>query len=200
MRMALNMAAIGLLTGVLFAGQALADRTPEEIVRDRCQDCHGMTGQSSDPEYPKLAGQNADYMTRQLANFKTGVRVSRKMQRKVEDLTGHEMRALAEYYAAQRLVPDIAFDPALAQVGREFYFSGNADTGVSACVTCHGPEGRGAMYLPRLAGQHRKYIIAQLHAFREHSRSSSEMVMHSVVENISEDEIVAVAHFLSGLE
>lgn len=192
--------AAALILGAALGGEAWADRAPEQIVRERCQDCHGITGQSSDPDYPKLAGQNADYMTRQLANFKTGVRTNRDMQREVADLTGGEMRALALYYSEQRLVPDIAFDPEQADIGREIDFGGNPDTGVAACVTCHGPEARGAMYLPRLAGQHRKYIISQMHAFIDHSRSASGLVMHSVVEHITEAEIVAVAHFLSGLE
>ncbi len=189
-----------LVLGAAWAGSAAAERSPQSIVRERCQLCHGSTGQSSYPDYPKLAGQNADYLTRQLANFKTGVRTSAVMREQVADLTGDEMRALALYFSEQKLIPDVAFDPALAELGRDLYFNGNPDTGVTACVACHGPRGRGAMYLPRIAGQHAKYIEKQIHAFLDHSRGSPDMVMHKVVENISEPEIEAVAQFLSGME
>jgi len=192
--------AAALVVGALLWGEAAAERSAQAIVRERCHKCHGTEGQSSDPTYPKLAGQNADYLTRQLANFKTGVRTSKEMQKEVRNLTGGEMRALALYFSARELIPDVAFDPALAKIGHELYFNGNPDTGVTACVTCHGPQGRGAMYLPRLAGQHARYIRKQIHAFLDQSRSSPDMAMHKVVESMSEAEIEAAAQYLSGLE
>jgi len=192
--------AAALLAGAMWWGEAAAERSAESIVRARCHKCHGTQGQSSDPTYPKLAGQNADYLTRQMANFRTGVRTNKEMKDQVADLTGAEMRALALYFSGKTLIPDVAFDPALAKVGGQFYFNGNPDSGVTACVTCHGPQGRGAMYLPRLAGQHAQYIRKQIRAFLDHSRSSPDMVMHKVVENISESEIEAAAQYLSGLE
>lgn len=191
---------VALLFGAFLSGPAVADRAAEMIVLERCERCHGIRGQSTDPEFPKLAGQNADYLTRQLANFRTGVRTNKRMQSKIEGLTGDEMRALAVYFSSKELIPDIAFDPALAGIGRKIYFEGNGASGVTACVTCHGPEGRGAMYLPRLAGQHAQYIEKRLKEFREHSRTSDQMVMHTVVQNIEDAEIVALGQFLSGLE
>jgi cytochrome c553 len=198
--MKLGAMSVALVAGAILWGEATAERSAESIVRERCHKCHGTTGQSSDPSYPKLAGQNADYLTRQLANFRTGVRTNKEMTDQVADLTGGEMRALALYFSSKDLIPDVAFDPALADVGRELYFNGNPDSGVTACVTCHGPEGRGAMYLPRLAGQHAQYIRKQIHAFLDHSRSSPDLVMHKVVENMTEPEIEAAAQYLSGLE
>jgi len=192
--------AAALVLGAVLIGEASADRTAGEIVRQRCQKCHGLEGRSSDPEFPKLAGQNADYLTRQLANFKTGVRTSKRMKERVADLTGGEMRALALYFSEQELGPGAAADTAAVERGRRIYFSGNSANGVTACTTCHGPQGRGAIYLPRLAGQHAKYLAAQLRAFRDQSRSSPNMVMHTVVENLSEPEIEAVAQFLSTME
>lgn len=188
------------LCAVAMTTQAAADRPAEQLVRERCQKCHGVTGLSSEPEFPKLAGQDVDYLTRQMANFKTGVRHSTRMKRRVEDLTGGEMRALAEYFSAQPLVPARGGRAALVEVGRRLYYSGKPADGITACTTCHGPQGRGAMYLPRLAGQHAQYLRAQLRAFREHSRSSPNMVMHTVVENIADADIDAVAEFLSVME
>lgn len=180
--------------------QAGEDRPAEKLVRERCHKCHGLNGESSEPEFPKLAGQNVDYMTRQMANFKTGVRKSTRMKEKVEDLSGGEMRALAEYFSAKTLVPERSGRTELIDAGRRLYFSGHFEHGVTACTTCHGPLGRGALYLPRLAGQNVQYLVAQLRAFRDYSRTSPNMVMHTVVENISDAEIDAVAEFLSIME
>jgi cytochrome c553 len=189
-----------LILGGMPVAEAAVERPVEQLVRQRCQKCHGLNGLSSEPEFPKLAGQDADYLTRQMANFKTGVRKSARMKQRVNDLTGGEMRALAEYFSNKKLVPERNADPAQVDVGRRIYFSGQPDRGVTACTTCHGPAGRGAIYLPRLAGQHAEYLAKQLRAFRDHSRSSPNMVMHTVVENISDTEIEAVAQFLSVME
>lgn len=197
---------IGYVTLVMLAlaatapAQATDDRPAEKLVRERCQKCHGLDGESSEPEFPKLAGQNVDYMTRQMANFKTGVRKSTRMKEKVEDLSGGEMRALAEYFSAKTLVPERSTRMELVDAGRRIYFSGLFERGITACTTCHGPQGRGAIYLPRLAGQNAQYLVAQLRAFRDFSRTSPNMVMHTVIENISDGEIVAVAEFLSVME
>jgi cytochrome c553 len=189
-----------LIVALFVPAAAAADRAPEAIVAARCHKCHGPQGRSRDPEFPKLAGQNADYLTRQLANFRTGVRTDARMQQEVAHLSGGEMRALALYFSAQKTGPERVANTARTESGRRLYFSGNPATGVTACATCHGPEGMGAMYLPRLAGQHARYLERQLHAFRDHSRTASDPVMHTVVENLDEGEIVAVARFLSGMK
>lgn len=188
------------ILGIALAPVAMADRPAEQIVRESCKKCHGFNGLSSEPEFPKLAGQNVDYLTRQMANFMTGVRSSTRMKRKVEGLTGGEMRALAEYFSAREMVPERGGRQDLIEAGRRIYYSGRPADGVTACTTCHGPQGRGAMYLPRLAGQHAQYLRSQLKAFREHSRSSQNMVMHTVVETITDADIEAVAEFLSVME
>lgn len=177
-----------------------ADRSAEQLVTERCQNCHGLHGQSSSPLYPKLAGQNAEYLQRQLFNFRLGRRDSVEMKQQVADLTGNEVEALAQYFSQSELIPDIAFDPAQAAIGRDLYLKGNPDTGVTACVVCHGPRARGGLFLPRLAGQHASYIERQLTAFVAESHKATQMVMHSVVSALSEKEIVALGQYLSGLE
>lgn len=189
-----------LILAVLPMARAAGDRPAEQIVRERCQKCHGMEGMSSEPEFPKLAGQNADYLTRQMANFKTGVRTSTRMKQKVDDLSGDEMRALALYFSEKVLAPESGGDSGQVELGRRIYYSGQFARGVTACTTCHGPQGRGAIYLPRLAGQHAKYLASQMHAFQNQSRSSPNMVMHTVIENITDAEIDAVTQFLSVME
>jgi len=157
-------------------------------------------GPQQQSRLPKLAGQNADYLTRQLANFKTGVRTSDPMQQEVAHLTAAKMRGHGAVFKREGDTSG-----AVAHAGRRrsawrSIYSGDPENGVTACITCHGPEGRGAMYLPRLAGQHAKYLVAQLHAFRDQSRVAPDMVMHTVIENVSDAGIVAVAQFLSGMK
>lgn len=185
--------------GICSAATA-GDRSAEALVEERCQNCHGLQGQSSSPLYPKLAGQNAEYLQRQMFNFKLGRRDSEVMKLQVADLTGGEVEALSRYYSSKPVIPDVAFDPAQANIGRALYFNGNPDSGVTACASCHGPEAHGALFLPRLAGQHASYIERQLKAFLEHARQSRVMVMHSVIATITEQEITAVAQYLSGLD
>ncbi|MCB1886514.1 MAG: cytochrome c4 [Rhodocyclaceae bacterium] len=192
---------IALTSLALLADLASASERPaREIVEARCQNCHGMTGQSSSPNYPKLAGQNAQYLQRQLFNFKSGRRENGEMKAQVADLSGAEIEALAEYFSSKDVIADVAFDPALAEIGKQLYENGNAQSGVTACSTCHGPRARGALFLPRLAGQHASYIERQVQAFIDHTREAPDMVMHSVVTGLTEAEIIAVAQYLSGLE
>ncbi|MCB1956589.1 MAG: c-type cytochrome [Rhodocyclaceae bacterium] len=177
-----------------------AGRDPLAIVEARCQNCHGMTGQSSSPNYPKLASQNAQYLQRQLFNFKSGKRQNAEMQAQVADLTGAEIEALADYFSGKAVIADVAFDPALADIGRLLYENGNTANGVTACSACHGPRAHGALFLPRLAGQHASYIERQIKAFIDHTREAPDIVMHTVVAGLTEAEIIAVAQYLSGLD
>ena len=176
------------------------DRSVRQLVEARCQNCHGMEGQSSSPNYPKLASQNAEYLQRQLFNFKLGKRQSAEMKAQVADLSAAEVQALAAYFSSKPIIADIAFDPALAEKGREIYLKGNPATGVTACATCHGPQAHGALFLPRLAGQHASYIERQIRAFIDRTRQTPDMVMHSVVTALTDDEIVALGQYLSGIE
>jgi len=201
MRIAVFASCLGLAATMMPATATQAEgRTARELVESRCQNCHGMEGQSSSPNYPKLASQNAEYLQRQLFNFKLGRRQNAQMKPQVADLSGAEVEALAAYFSSKKVIADIAFDPALAEKGREIYEHGNPASGVTACITCHGPRAHGALFLPRLAGQHASYIERQTRAFIDRARESSGMMMHTVVTALTEDEIVALGQYLSGLE
>ena len=171
-----------------------------EIVERRCVACHGPTGQATSPEFPRLAGQNTEYLTKQMFNFQTRVRRSAVMEEQMAELSGNDIEALARYFSQQRLVPDNVTDRQLLAQGRKVFFEGNPQQGVSACVSCHGPAARGAQMLPRLAGQHAAYLERQLRAFIDRSRTNDQASMHMVARSLTSDEIRAVAYFLSGLE
>ena len=170
-----------------------------QLVKARCALCHGADGQSLSPQYPKLAAQSAEYLIKQLFNFKTGQRTSTIMQDMTNRLTAADIHAVADYFSRQPSQPQPAADLELAAVGRYIYFRGNSFSGVSACVTCHGVYAGGSAMLPRLAGQHAAYLEAQLNNFRQRLRLNDQ-AMHSVVAGLTEMEIKAVAQYLTSQE
>jgi len=169
-----------------------------KIVNGGCVLCHGADGDSSSELFPKLAAQNAAYLAKQLANFKTGARKSSAMQEMVKDLTDADMRALGEYFARKPATAHEVRDPELAAVGRYIYVHGNRYSGVPACAGCHGAGGGGTESLPRLAGQHPMYVENQLRQFNRRERTNDNAVMHTVAEKMTELEIKAVAEYLAG--
>ena len=171
-----------------------------EVVERVCQNCHGRTGRATTSQFPKLAGQNVEYLTKQMFNFQSHARRSVLMEEQMAGLTGNTIEALARYFSRQKSVPEVLEDRLLADRGRRVYFEGNPKTGVSACVSCHGPKAYGAQMLPRLAGQHAAYMEGQLRAFVERSRSNDRYKMHSVARSLTTEEIRAVSYYLSGLE
>jgi cytochrome c553 len=195
---------LALLTAALLSFGAQA-QTPElaraeEIVQGKCFICHGMDGESSSPLFPRLAGQHAGYIARQLADYKSGKRVSSAMQPMVSDLSAADFRALGAWYASRPTQAHAVQDPELAQVGRFIYQRGNAYSGVAACAACHGPQAHGTEALPRLAGQHAQYTENQLKAFNKRQRTNDNAVMHLIASRLTEFEMKAVAAYISGLQ
>ena len=172
----------------------------EEIVQGRCFICHGANGESSSPAFPRLAGQNAAYVARQLADYQSGKRKSSTMQPMVEGLSAEDMQGLGAWFEKQETHVHAVADPELADVGRFVYLRGNPFTGVAACATCHGKEGQGTATLPRLAGQHAQYTENQIKQFNRRERTNDNAVMHGIASQLSELETKAVAAYLSGLK
>jgi cytochrome c553 len=172
----------------------------EEIVAGRCFICHGMAGESSSPVFPRLAGQNATYLARQLADYQSGKRKSSTMQPMVEGLTPQEMQALGAWAAAQPTMGHPVEDKDLVAVGRFVHLRGNPFNGVAACASCHGVDAHGSESLPRLAGQHAQYTENQLKQFNRRERTNDNAVMHTIASKLSELEIKAVAAYLSELK
>jgi cytochrome c553 len=171
----------------------------DEIVQGKCFICHGADGESSSPVFPRLAGQHARYIERQLADYKSGKRKSSAMQPMVEDLSPADFKLLGAFYESRKPQPHKADDAELGQVGRFVYLRGNPYSGVAACSTCHGPAGTGTETLPRLAGQHAQYTENQLKAFGQRERTNDNAVMHAIAAKLTELERKAVAAYLSGL-
>jgi cytochrome c553 len=198
-------AAARLLVAAAAAGAAIpchaADAArAQEIVSGKCFVCHGADGESSSPLFPRLAGQHAAYLARQLADYKSGRRKSSAMQPMVDDLTPADFAALGAYFAAKPALAHAVQDAELAAVGRLVFQRGNPLSGVVACAGCHGADGHGTEALPRLAGQHAQYTENQLKQFNKRERTNDNAVMHVVASKLTELEMRAVAAYISGLK
>jgi cytochrome c553 len=185
---------------VLSSARAAEPTRAEEIVQGKCFICHGVEGESSTPLFPRLAGQHAQYLARQLADFKSGKRVSSTMRSMVDELSDEDFKALGHYYETRKTHAHRVDDPELAQAGRLIFLRGNPYSGVAPCADCHGLDGAGTAALPRLAGQHAQYVEAQLKAFNKRARTNDNAVMQSIAGNLTELEIKAVSAYVAGLE
>ena len=188
-----------LLLGASLGATADDAKRAEEIVQGKCFVCHGADGESSSPVFPRLAGQHARYVERQLADYKAGRRKSSAMQPMVEDLSPEDFKALGLYFESRKPQAHAVADPELAQVGHFVFARGNPFSGVAACSSCHGPTGAGTETLPRLAGQHAQYTENQLKAFNKRERTNDNAVMHAIASKLSELELKAVSAYISGL-
>ena len=171
----------------------------DEIVSGRCSLCHGMQGESASPVFPRLAGQHAEYIAKQLTEFKSGKRKSETMKPQAEDLTPAEMKALGAFFQAKSVGPRQGKDAELIAVGKYTFDRGNQFTGLPSCASCHGAKGLGTPQLPRLAGQHPRYIEDQLKQFNSRERNNDNAVMHTVASKLSELERHAVAEYIATL-
>lgn len=169
-----------------------------------CVACHGQDGNSTVPNWPKIAGQYQDYLVKQLKDFRLGEKGPRyepSMFGMVATLNDQDIADLAAFYAGQKQTMGKAQEQYVAW-GEKIYRGGNIQTGVTACLACHGPDGKGneAAKFPKLAGQHSVYIENQLHNFRDGKRKNSPNgMMESISHRMNEEEIKAVSSYIEGL-
>jgi cytochrome c553 len=178
----------------------------QRIAGQVCAACHGADGNSVAAANPKIAGQFAEYLHKQLVDYKpqAGNKPARDnpiMTPMVANLSDDDIKSLAAYYAGQKLKPAFATDKDLAGLGQKIWRGGIPSSDVPACAGCHGPAGAGipAQY-PRLSGQFAEYIAAQLKAFKEGARANDPNgMMRGVAARMTEREIQAVSQYAAGL-
>ncbi len=189
-----------LMSGAAMAGDVAAGKTKSAS----CGGCHGFDGNSSIPAYPKLAGQNQAYIVKQVKDFKANSdRKNAIMMGMVAALSDADAADIGAYYQAQRVKDSAAFDAEKAAAGREMYKGGDMQKGIPACQACHGPTGAGTAGIgyPQVGGQYVDYTLAQLRAFKDGSRKNDDkMLMRSIVEKMSDQEIEAVANYIASLK
>jgi cytochrome c553 len=189
---ALASAAPALAAGSKEAGQAKSST---------CVACHGVDGNSANPEWPSIAGQHESYLIRQLKAFRDGVRQNVLMSPMATRLTDEDIADLAAWYGSQTARGGET-EPSKLKLGQKIYRGGNVEEQAMACAACHGPTGRGnplATY-PAIQGQHATYVAAQLRAYRSGERTSDpNQMMRAIAARLSEAEIDAVSSYVQGL-
>jgi cytochrome c553 len=217
-RFSLSLAAAFVCTGLAFANTSVA---ADSLVGSAdagaskaavCTACHGVNGNSVNPEWPNIAGQNAVYLREQLAMIRDGKRVNLLMQPIVKDMTDQDFADLAVYFAAQTPT-GLESDPSYWKAGEALYKSGDTSRNIPACTACHGPSGlgnAGAGY-PALRAQHSVYTVKQLQDYLTKNRyrdsadasvvnaTRNSTMMTTIAARLSPEDIRNLASYLQGL-
>ncbi|KRA16406.1 MULTISPECIES: c-type cytochrome [unclassified Lysobacter] len=183
-----------------------------------CAACHGLDGNPTDPQYPRLAGQSERYIAHQIALFKSGERntgMAAAMKPYADALTAQDARDLGAYFATQKSGAGVADDTVIAtgpnkdkkffEVGQQLFLAGDKARGIPACMACHGPGGAGnpGPAYPHIAGQQAAYSQRRLEEYRAGTTTQRDPhlfnVMAGVAKNLSDEEIGALSSYLQGL-
>ena len=193
-----------LLLGATLSFQAIAEGDPNagRNKAGTCVACHGNDGNSAVAANPKLAGQGAKYLLKQMTDIRDGARSAPLMVGQLDAMSDQDLADIAAFYASQASTGGVTEEKWLA-LGEDIYRAGNAERGIPACTGCHGPAGLGnapAGY-PRLSGQHADYIAQQLRNFSvgERTNDGDSKAMRDIAERMNENEIRAVASYAAGL-
>lgn len=208
---------VTMLSAAMLASAALASEPAKvayqgdaakgkEIASTVCAACHGPDGNSPTSANPKLAGQHAAYLFKQMKNFKAGAdgkseRVNAIMNGMIAAYNDEQMKDLAAWFSAQKQNGGEVKNRETLALGQKLWRAGDASKGLPACAACHGPTGAGIpAQFPRLAGQFAEYTEAQLKAFRASERTNDpNKMMQMVAVKMTDAEIRAVADYIAGL-
>ena len=202
----LRLLALSALSVVVGTAAAQNAARGQQIAGQVCAACHAADGNSVAPTNPKIAVQFAEYLQKQLGDFKAQqnkkpARDNPIMTPMASNLSDEDIQSVAAYYAVQKLRPATAADKDLAALGQKIWRGGIAASNVPACGGCHGPAGAGIpVQFPRLAGQFSEYVAAQLKGFKDGARSNDPNgVMRGVAARMTDREIQAVSQYAAGL-
>ncbi len=178
------------------------DATKGKTLSAVCAACHGADGNSVNPDWPKIAGQGEPYLIKQLKDFRSDKRAEATMTPMAKGIASDEDVAhLAAYFSSQKAKLGTANKEKVA-LGEAIYKGGVMSSGVAACSACHGPAGEGnpAAKFPKISGQHAKYTVKQLQAFKAGKRNNDiGKMMRNIAKNMTNAEMEAVAEYIAGL-
>ncbi|MDR3353292.1 MAG: cytochrome c4 [Zoogloeaceae bacterium] len=176
---------------------------------ERCQECHGSDGNGDMGDgvgnlgkFPKLAGQKAEYLIKQLQDFRAGERKNDdQMPMMAKSISDADMADISAYFAS---LPVMRGEKSAADLekGRKLYMKGDPERYILPCQSCHGEAGRGGAdeTIPSVGGQHRRYLVKQLSEFKKTVRQNSPDAMNQIAAALSDEEIEALADYLAAQE
>lgn len=168
-----------------------------------CAACHGSDGNSTNPEWPKLAGQSESYLIKQLMEYRNGKRKNAVMNGMAAGIKSDEdVLHISAYYASVEAKPGEAKNKDIVAEGESIYRGGIVEAGVAACSACHGPTGSGnpAAKFPKVSGQHAKYATIQLQLFKSGERNNDTgKMMRNMAKKMSTAQMEAVSEYMAGL-
>lgn len=194
---------LSLLVGV--ADAAPGDANAGKMKSQQCQSCHGATGNSQISDIPKLSGQFAQYLAKQLHDFQMQNRNDSRMSPIANGLAKmQDIDDIAAYFAAQPTMRGTVAKNPQAILGKKIFEEGLPERGLDACAGCHGIKGKGMSkdnpQFPVIGGQHKQYILKQLNDFKTNKRMTDPTdIMTNVGKILNKDELDAVAEYVSGL-
>jgi cytochrome c553 len=195
--MVMRIALVGILSVAMNCG-SFANAADTSAVKEKaelCAGCHGDGGISQTENIPSLAGQPDQFTQWQLVFFRSGARKNELMQPIADQIGNQDIRSLGAYFASLTPPnpatpddnPDLSQKGAQAAVGRR-------------CASCHGDSFAGTKAVARLAGQREEYLVKALHDYKSSVRSGGAgAAMAEVAYPLSDEEITALAHYLSHL-
>ena len=173
-----------------------------------CGACHGIDGNSAISMNPKLAGQHAKYLVKQLTEFKLASQTGGKEGRNNAVMNGmsamlseQDILDLAAYFSSQDATSSESSEGAVVP-GNKLYVGGDLERGITACIACHGPKGNGTSLsgFPDISGQHSAYIATQLKSFRSGERANSlNGMMGDIAKRLTDDDIEMISSYVAGL-
>lgn len=191
--LALLLLAAGSLPSAALADAASAKDAAGKDKAAVCAACHGADGNSVNPLWPNLAGQNARYIYLQLRDFKEGRRKDPLMSAMAANLSRDDMLELAAYFSAQKAVGSTyKVDGSKVTEGKKI-----ADNAL--CTMCHLGAFSGQNEVPRVAGQHYEYIVKQLTNFRARQRTNDAGSMTAYTQGLTDEQIDALAQYITNL-
>lgn len=188
-----------------FANEAAAPLAKPDLAKGGaisaqvCAACHTADGSRGSPANPILQGQHAEYLVKQLTEFKSGKRANAIMKGMATTLSDDDMKNVAAFYASKSAKPGFAKNKDTAALGEKIYKGGIADRQIPACAGCHSPSGAGipAQY-PRIGAQHADYVEVQLTGYRAGTRANNTTMM-SIAAKLNDREIKALSDYVAGL-